>query len=70
MTQRSAILAHLLSGRAITPLEALHKYGCFRLSSVIFDLRAKGYVIRTERMKIREGTYIARYHLIRRPDCE
>lgn len=68
MTQKKAILAHLLSGRSITPMEALRLYGCFRLSAAIFDLRAKGYVIKTERMKIRQGTYVARYHLIRKPN--
>ena len=70
MTQRKAILAHLMSGRTITPLEALRHYGCFRLSAVIFDLRDAGYIIRTNRMKIRKGTFIAEYELIRCPQTD
>lgn len=66
-TQKAAILAHLRAGKSITQLQALHLYGCFRLSAVIFRLREQGYIIRTERMKIRKGTYVGRYELIREP---
>jgi len=39
MTQEKQILDHLKSGRAITPIEALDLYGCFRLASRISDLK-------------------------------
>lgn len=37
--QCSSILKHLRSGKTITPLEALKKFGSFRLSARIYDLR-------------------------------
>ena len=39
MSQQDRILYHLSSGHPITPLEALEKFGCFRLSSVIHRLK-------------------------------
>ena len=62
-TQRQRVLAHLMSGKSITPIEALDLYGSFRLSSIIFDLREQGYDIRTEMVTIRKGTRVARYSL-------
>jgi hypothetical protein len=41
-SQRERIAKHLLSGRAITPLEALSKWGCFRLSGRIYELKKEG----------------------------
>ena len=36
-TQKQNILDHLKSGYGITPLDALQKFGCFRLAAVIHD---------------------------------
>lgn len=44
-TQTEAILAHLKSGRTITPMDALNLYGCMRLGARIFDIRHMGYDI-------------------------
>ena len=54
-SQCSAILEHLKKGLSITPLEALNRFGCFRLSARIHDLRHKqGYDnIVTERAQYR-----------------
>lgn len=41
-SQREAIAKHLLRGRAITAIEALDKFGCFRLSGRIYELRKEG----------------------------
>jgi hypothetical protein len=43
------VLNHLKSGAEITPLEALKKYGAYRLSDVIFKLRREGFNIVTTR---------------------
>lgn len=51
-SQVSLVLEHLTSGKEITPLEALTKYGCFRLGAVIFKLKKEGYKITTERREI------------------
>lgn len=42
MTHREQIRAHLESGRSITPLEALDRYGCNRLAARVGELRAAG----------------------------
>lgn len=41
-TQRNMIEKHLLSGRAITALEALRKYGSLRLGARIWELKQGG----------------------------
>ena len=64
-SQCSAILEHLKKGLSITPLEALTKFGCFRLSARIHDLRHKqGFDnIVTERVLTSSGKYVAQYRL-------
>ena len=47
MSQNMEILQALKDGKMITPLDALHDYGCFRLAARVYDLRKKGYDIRT-----------------------
>lgn len=55
--QVGLVLKHLLSGKEINPLEALTKYGCYRLGAVIFNLKREGYKIHTriERFKKPNG---------------
>jgi hypothetical protein len=47
MTQQDQILAALLNGEIITPLDALRQFGCFRLAAAIHRLREDGYPIAT-----------------------
>ena len=47
MSQTHDIVYHLHNIGSITPLEALEKYGCFRLGARINDLRREGYNILT-----------------------
>ena len=66
-TQNDAILAHLRTGRAISPLEALETYGCFRLGARIFDLKRKGIAIASERVTDpKSGKSYAKYQLAAR----
>ena len=53
------VAGHLLKYRKITNADAFEKYGITRLSSVISELRAKGYPIETE---LKEG--INRYEIL------
>ena len=46
MTQQSQILAFLRAGRVLTPLDALRRFGCLRLSARAFDLRGAGHDVR------------------------
>ena len=52
-TQTGDVLAHLIKYGKITTYEANKKYGCTRLSARIFDYRAKGYEIETERAVVK-----------------
>lgn len=47
----------------LTPRDALRDAGCMRLAARIADLRAAGYVIRTEYVSY-AGRRFARYHLL------
>lgn len=62
-SQADAILAHLNAHGTITPLEALERYGCFRLASRIFELRQRGIKIESESMRTPGGAEVARYRL-------
>ena len=44
-SQNSQILRHLKAGKSITPLEALRRYGCFRLGARIWELKQSGHPI-------------------------
>ncbi len=68
MTQNEMILKHLKTHKTgITPQDAVEKYGCYRLSGRIHDLRRMGYDISTENetRKNRYGVPVtyARYKL-------
>ena len=47
VTKQEKVLTHLQTHGSITPLEALEKYGSFRLGALIFNLRKEGYDIKT-----------------------
>lgn len=56
MTQADAILQALRAGDRLTPLDALRRFGCFRLAARIHDLKGRGHNITT--------------HIVRRGDAE
>jgi len=37
-----------MSGRSLTPIEALNMFGSFRLGARIADIKADGYIVYTE----------------------
>ena len=41
-TQREAIATYLKSGKSLTALEALSKFGCMRLGARIWELKKEG----------------------------
>ena len=51
MTQTEAVLDILKSGDSISSLEAFQEFGITRLSSIIFNLRKKGYAITSDNIK-------------------
>ena len=62
MNQTNQILEYLQEGNSITPIEALNKFGCFRLGARIWDLKNKGYEIKTEMVQKGKKTF-AKYSL-------
>jgi hypothetical protein len=54
-SQNKLIRQYLESGKSLTPLDALHKFNCFRLSGRIYDLRKQGMRIIAETVEIISG---------------
>jgi|MDTB01.3.fsa_nt_gb hypothetical protein len=52
---------HLLKNKKITSIEAFKKWNATRLSSIIYNLRKKGYKIENEEMRTPDGIRFARY---------
>jgi len=65
MSQNNEILAYLVKGHSLTPMDALKKFGCFRLASRINDLRNEGHKIHRIMMD-NNGKRYASYYLIKR----
>ena len=63
MTQNQQIAKYLNNGKAITPIQALNKFNCFRLAARISDLRNDGMLIRTK-IVTKEGKSYASYSII------
>ena len=61
MNQTDQILEALQRGQVLTPLDALDRFGCFRLAARIADLRLQGHVIQSERRDLPNGKHIAAY---------
>ncbi len=61
MNQNDLIQDHLERGKKLTPIAALQKFGCFRLSARIYDLRKKGLDIKQRMVYIKRNTQVAQY---------
>ena len=62
-TQTALIRAYLKKGRTLTPLEALNRYGCFRLSARIHELKREGLPIECTLVADASGAHFAQYRL-------
>lgn len=62
------VIMHLIKYGTITPMEAFNEYNLYRLSSVIYVLRARGMNIITENVpftsKYGTKSSYAKYHLV------
>lgn len=61
-SQRERILDYLLKGKTLTPIQALKKFGCFRLGARIWELREKTpyYFIESETVDV-NGKRFSKY---------
>jgi hypothetical protein len=62
MSANQKLRKWLLSGKSITPIQALEKFGIFRLGARILEMRQEGYGIITE-MQNKNGKRFAKYTL-------
>lgn len=73
MTQCEQILEYMKAGNTVTPLDALSRFGCFRLAARISDLRDKGNVIEMQKLSYttQNGTKktVASYRLIKEAEA-
>lgn len=70
MTQNEKILKYLKTHKGgITPLKAMEKFGCMRLSGRIHDLRVMGYSISSEIVEVRnrygDKCHVSQYKLVK-----
>ena len=63
MSQNKQIADYLNKGKKLTPIDALNKFGCFRLAARIADLRNEGMNIVTNTIKLENKKQIAQYSL-------
>ena len=63
LSQCDMILNYLQAGNRITSLEALRLFGCFRLSSRIWDLKQRGIEIKKEWITLKNGKKIMSFFL-------
>lgn len=63
-SQTARIKAALPRGEKLTPMDALRRFGCFRLGARIWELRNEhGMDIRTEQFRTESGKIVAAYSL-------
>jgi len=66
MTQKQRILNHLLTGKTLTPIQALNKYNSLRLAAVVFELKRNGYKVQTELINVgtkKQSKLVAKYSI-------
>ena len=63
MTQNNTLLNHMMTGRSISPLEALGLYGVFRLAARMFELKAMGVDIQKKTKVDINGKQYAEYSI-------
>ena len=51
-SQEALVLAALKDGEALTALDALHRFGCMRMSARIYKLRQAGHEIKDAWIKV------------------
>jgi hypothetical protein len=63
MSQTKQIADYLNKGKKLTPIDALNKFGCFRLAARIAELRNDGMNIITTSIKLKNKKLVAQYSI-------
>ena len=61
--QTDLILAALVRGDKLTPLDALRRFGCLRLGARIWDIRQRGVAVQRKMVKTGKGKNVAMYFI-------
>jgi hypothetical protein len=61
-SQNKQILEYLQTGRELSSLEALSKFGSFRLASRVSELKKTGHKIQSKTVEV-NGKYFSKYFL-------
>jgi len=64
MSQSESIKEHLERGRSINPIQALNKFGCFRLGARIYDIKAEYGLNISSVRTTQKGKSFATYRLV------
>jgi hypothetical protein len=62
-SQCNLVLNHLQRGRSLTPAAAMHLFDIYRLAARVHDLKRRGHRIRSQRIRLSSGSYVAQYSL-------
>lgn len=60
-SQESKILDYMLRGHRITGIEALNRWGCFRLPARIADIQKRGFPVKSEFITTNTGKRVKAY---------
>lgn len=63
MTQNERILNHLKTGKGITSIQAVSRWGVTRLSARIFEIREMGHRINRVWKTLKSGKNVVEYSL-------
>lgn len=63
-SQNTLILKALMKGARLTPMDALNRFGCFRLSARVADLKKAGHKVQVRTVHL-NGKSFAQYYLER-----
>lgn len=66
LTKSDKVRVHILSGKSITGKQAMERFGLYRLSSVIYNMRSAGHDIVTIQIRDKGENY-AKYKLAKPP---
>jgi len=62
-TQKVQVLKHLKAGNSLSPIEALHLFGCFRLAEIIRRIRKDYPVLSAKVQDLKTKKFFAIYHM-------
>lgn len=63
-SQTTLILEALQNGDKLTPIEALERFGCFRLCARIWEIKAMGFDVKKETIDVGDdGKKVACYYM-------